>query len=404
MFCDKIGMKIISTIFYTVFVALVVGIAGLLLGSMLPIPGNVEVKIVKSGSMEPAISTGSLVVVKPHSIYKKGDVITFGKDTKSEVPTTHRVVDLNADGTYTVKGDANEEVDPNPVAKRDVIGKVAFSVPYAGFVLDFARQPIGFALLIAIPAGLVILEEMLTIGKETRKWWRRRRGDDDGEGGSNHETFGTHLKMVYAKRRAMDEIHVPMFVGVRSTRAALVHTLGLHKDAYGTSTALVLGLIFTSTLFAGGAGGTLSYFSDIERSVGNIFRAGTWLPPQLAEEDLVQFAAFSLGESEEEGEVLGVSDEVGEPESPEGNSGSPPEPTAPPETQEEPPADEPEDQIPVEEDDSTGEATPTEAPLADEPPADESAQNSTDEPIPAPEPPPEPTPEPPTDSPPLVVE
>src|SRR3990167_3351690 len=102
-------MKIISTIFYTIFVALVVGISGLLLGSMLPIPGNIEVKIVKSGSMEPAIPTGSVVMVRPSVSYAVGDVITFGKDTKTDIPTTHRIVAMNADNTFTVKGDANEE-------------------------------------------------------------------------------------------------------------------------------------------------------------------------------------------------------------------------------------------------------------------------------------------------------
>src|SRR3989344_4702559 len=107
-------MKILSTIFYTVFIALVVGIAGLLLGSMLPIPGNIEVKIVKSGSMEPSISTGSLVVVRPHAAYAKGDVITFGKDTKTDIPTTHRIIDTKDGPLYIVKGDANEEADANP--------------------------------------------------------------------------------------------------------------------------------------------------------------------------------------------------------------------------------------------------------------------------------------------------
>src|SRR6185436_8586114 len=114
-------LKIFTTILYTVFVAFIIGVAGLLLGSMLPIPGNIEVKIVKSGSMEPAIPTGSIVVVKPEHLYRKGDVITFGKDTKTDVPTTHRIIALNDDGTYTVKGDANEEADPNPVPRSTVI-------------------------------------------------------------------------------------------------------------------------------------------------------------------------------------------------------------------------------------------------------------------------------------------
>lgn len=269
-------MKIISTIFYTIFVALVVGIAGLLLGSMLPIPGNIEVKIVKSGSMEPAIPTGSLVVVKPATEYVKGDIITFGKDTQSDIPTTHRIIAVHQDGTYTVKGDANEEADPNPVARRDIIGKVAIHVPYAGFVLDFARQPLGFALLIGIPAGLVILEELLTIFRESRKWWRKK--DDENSDEDPGDLTG-HLKRVYAKRYTMDEIFRATYIEPRFYELLWwKKKLGLHKDSYNVSTTLTIGLVFFSMSMAGASGSTLSYFQDLETSVGNIFRAGEWTP------------------------------------------------------------------------------------------------------------------------------
>ena len=269
-------MKIISTIFYTIFIAIVVGIAGLLLGSMLPIPGNIEVKIVKSGSMEPAIPTGSLVVVKPAAKYVKGDIITFGKDTQRDIPTTHRIIALHEDGTYTVKGDANEEADPNPVAQRDIIGTVAFHVPYAGFILDFARQPLGFALLIGIPAGLVIFEELITIFRESRKWWKRKDGDGDSGVEEPGDLTG-HLKRVYAKRYTMDEIFRATYVEPRFYELLWwKKKLGLHKDSYSISTTLTIGLVFFSMSMAGASGSTLSYFQDIERSVGNIFRAGEW--------------------------------------------------------------------------------------------------------------------------------
>lgn len=276
-------MKILATIFYTLFIALVVGIAGLLLGTMLPIPGNIEVKIVKSGSMEPEIGTGSLVVVKPAVVYKKGDIITFGKDTKSDIPTTHRIIAVNANGTFVTKGDANEEQDTQPIARSEVIGKVLISIPGAGYVLDFARTKLGFMLLIGIPAGLVILEEILTITRETQKWYRGRRGGRDGGGGGvaaeEREALDlrTHLKRVCEKRRAMDEIKVAMYVEPRWYEGKWWRKkLGLDTDVYQTSTSLTLGLVFFAMMFAGGSGSTLSYFQDLETSVGNIFRAGTW--------------------------------------------------------------------------------------------------------------------------------
>ena len=90
-------MKIIS---YLLGAAICV-IALFLIVAILPIPGNVELKIVQSGSMEPAILTGSIVVIKPSSAYEVGEVITFGSDTKTQVPTTHRDVSSETRGTET---------------------------------------------------------------------------------------------------------------------------------------------------------------------------------------------------------------------------------------------------------------------------------------------------------------
>ena len=175
-------MKIFSKLFYIVFVLLLLSVAGLFLASLLPIPGNIKVKIVKSGSMEPAIHTGSIVVVKPQSSYAVGDVITFGEDTKVRIPTTHRIVSVRDDAgtvSYSAKGDANEEADPIVVSKGSVIGKVTFAIPYAGYVLDFARQPLGFTFLIGIPASIIILDETLRIVNEIMGMRRRREPEEE---------------------------------------------------------------------------------------------------------------------------------------------------------------------------------------------------------------------------------
>jgi len=162
-------MKIISTILYTVFVLILITVGGVFLASLLPIPGQVTIKIVKSGSMEPAIPTGSIVVVQPQESYHLGDVITFGEDTRIQIPTTHRIVKIDdVDGftIFTTKGDANNAPDPTQTKLREVEGKVILHVPYAGFVLDFAKRPLGFLLMIALPAAIIILDEVLRIIRE----------------------------------------------------------------------------------------------------------------------------------------------------------------------------------------------------------------------------------------------
>lgn len=170
-------MKFFGKTIYIIFVILLIGVAGVFLASLLPIPGNIEIKIVKSGSMEPSIKTGSIVVVKPLSAdsYKVGDVITFGEDSARQIPTSHRIVSISEDKTtFMTKGDANEEKDPQVVPVEKVIGKVIFDAPYGGYILDFAKQPMGFTLLIGIPAAVIILDEAGRIFKEIAAMRRRR--------------------------------------------------------------------------------------------------------------------------------------------------------------------------------------------------------------------------------------
>ncbi|MBI5405908.1 signal peptidase I [Candidatus Kaiserbacteria bacterium] len=165
---------------YYVLVGAVLALGALLVVSLVPIPGNIEVKIVQSGSMEPTIKTGALTVVKPLGKYAVGDVIMFGPDTKTQVPTTHRIVSDEVRGGvfyYTTKGDANEDSDPQLVRQSEVIGKVLFSVPYLGYLLDFAKKPFGFVLLIGVPAVIVVFDEAQNIRREVRKM-KRPKGED----------------------------------------------------------------------------------------------------------------------------------------------------------------------------------------------------------------------------------
>lgn len=170
-------MKFLFNSIYYIFVIFVFGLALLLVASLAPIPGNYKIKIVKSGSMEPAIKTGGIVVIRPSDSYKVGDVITFGKDTPTQIPTTHRIVATEGSGSsqmFLTKGDANETEDPNPTSIKDVTGKVWFDLPYLGYVLDFAKKPVGFALLVGIPALSVIIDEIMKILSEVRKMKRRK--------------------------------------------------------------------------------------------------------------------------------------------------------------------------------------------------------------------------------------
>jgi len=163
-------MKIFQIIYY-IFIAFIVAVALLLIVSILPITGNYKVMTVISGSMAPAIKMGSVVIVKPAADYKIGDVITFGPYSKTKAPTSHRIYDIKVvDGqpVYITKGDVNNAPDAREIQKRDVLGKVLFSVPYIGFAVDFAKKPMGFALIIVVPAAIIIYDEIKKIIQELK--------------------------------------------------------------------------------------------------------------------------------------------------------------------------------------------------------------------------------------------
>lgn len=175
-------MNTLFSIAYYTFLAAVTLLGLLLVATLIPIPGNISVKIVQSGSMEPAIQTGSIVVIMPKETYAVGDVITFGEESETSIPTTHRIVaDIISGGQirFETKGDANEEKDSGSVAVSEVIGKVLFSIPYIGYLLDIAKKPWGFVFLIGIPAGIVVIDEIATIVKETKHIRRRNKIEEE---------------------------------------------------------------------------------------------------------------------------------------------------------------------------------------------------------------------------------
>lgn len=153
-------------------------IALTLLVSTFPITGNYQLKVVKSGSMEPAIKTGSVVVVKPVDQYKIQDVITFINLSKKNEPVTHRIIDIEViEGNpfYITQGDANNAPDQRTIPQKEIVGKVLFSIPYLGYAVDAAKKPLGFILIIAIPAAIIIYDELRKVWREIARLKNKKK-------------------------------------------------------------------------------------------------------------------------------------------------------------------------------------------------------------------------------------
>jgi signal peptidase len=109
---------------------------------------------VVSGSMEPDIPRGSLVVVEAvPPMLGEAAAYRIEVDGRSYV-LIHRVVGMG-DGQYTFKGDAVE--GPETVPASNVIGRVALAIPHLGYLyMAGLANPLLVALLIVIalmPSG-----------------------------------------------------------------------------------------------------------------------------------------------------------------------------------------------------------------------------------------------------------
>lgn len=137
------------------------------------IPGfDFRVLTVLSGSMEPAIHTGSVVIVAPANDYKIGEIITFGELGEAKISITHRVHDIkivDGESVFITKGDANDGPDKDETPRSEVKGKVLFSIPLLGYVINFIKKPLGFALVIIVPALWIVFGEIKKIIAEVKK-------------------------------------------------------------------------------------------------------------------------------------------------------------------------------------------------------------------------------------------
>ncbi|AVQ99889.1 signal peptidase I [Oceanobacillus iheyensis] len=149
-----------------------------------------QLKTVLSGSMEPGIQTGSLIAVKPDGDmkrFKDGDVITFMDEEEKLI--THRITEVMASGEqvmYRTKGDNNNAEDLQPVLSENVVAEyTGFTIPYLGYLVNFAQSRNG-AFLLLIPGILLLCYSGLTIWRtlgEIEK--QNKKGDQKLEEGQS---------------------------------------------------------------------------------------------------------------------------------------------------------------------------------------------------------------------------
>lgn len=108
-----------------------------------------------SGSMEPTIDVGDLIIVNTkYDELKENDIITFYDEKGSFV--THRIIEIK-DGEYITKGDNNNSEDQGTINKDDIVAKYVTRLNGMGKLMASFQSPITMVLILVIGILVCVL-------------------------------------------------------------------------------------------------------------------------------------------------------------------------------------------------------------------------------------------------------
>lgn len=153
---------------------------GLAACSTLPNLFGYRTLTVLSGSMEPALEVGSVVIDERISAVevRRGAIVSFPDPARVGRTLTHRVRSARVEGATSflvTKGDANDAPERWRVPVDDEIGRVAYHVPKLGYVRAFisSRGARLVVLAIVFALGLYLIVDI---------WHPRPRPRAGGQG------------------------------------------------------------------------------------------------------------------------------------------------------------------------------------------------------------------------------
>lgn len=153
-----------------VFIVSIVLLADIML-VFLPKIAGYECYAVATGSMEPAIKSGSLLLTKKIELenIQEKDVLTF-RDKNNTIYFTHRVTKVDKINRiiYT-KGDANQLEDPSPTGYEYVKGRVEKVIPFLGYVKIVFTSPYAIIGTLAVVVCLLLADVVIGKKKSRKK-------------------------------------------------------------------------------------------------------------------------------------------------------------------------------------------------------------------------------------------
>lgn len=190
----KRGSKIISSAVFVILMCLLVIILAYVLRvrylSSHDRLGEIKINFytILTQSMYPSIKAGDVIITykADNNEYNVGDVITFVSPSGSsgDLTITHRVSELyslNGEYSYRTKGDNNSTADNIIVPAKNVLGRVVFRIPKAGYIQQFLVSKFGWIAMIVIPSLGIIIYDFLKMFKLISRKTRKKKMSDDSQ-------------------------------------------------------------------------------------------------------------------------------------------------------------------------------------------------------------------------------
>lgn len=151
--------------------------------------------VISSGSMEPSLKIGDIVIAKEISDQanlQKGDIISF---REGDSIVTHRINDIIQEETngeneektevtkYRTKGDANNDEDTNSVELKNIEGEFVSKIPVLGWLVLFLQNKLILVVVIIFIYILYIhnsnVEKRILDRREKRNMYEKVNNEKD---------------------------------------------------------------------------------------------------------------------------------------------------------------------------------------------------------------------------------
>lgn len=158
--------KVINTCIYIIFIPILLYNIILIVKAITnpketPSVLGIKTYVIVSGSMEPNLNIGDIVIVKSiknrEENIKVGDIISF---RKGQSVITHRITNIEKDENgilrIATKGDNNNTEDDGRILINNIEGKVVQKIPKIGYVTILLQDKIIIIIVFIIAYGYIV--------------------------------------------------------------------------------------------------------------------------------------------------------------------------------------------------------------------------------------------------------